>query len=59
MAYSKTAHDLLDSTLKVMVNEMGQDTAFATMLGYLLPNIDLETAIRISKLADKKVEVSK
>jgi|TARA_R110000782_G_scaffold41292_2_gene94829 hypothetical protein len=55
-SYSKDSHDLLNATLAEMVTAYGHSNAYAKMLGYLLVNIDLETAQRIAKHeSDKKV----
>jgi hypothetical protein len=49
MAYSKEAHDLLDSALEVLKTKKGR-YAHSYMLGLLMPNIDLTTAQRITKM---------
>jgi hypothetical protein len=55
-SYSKESHDLLNATLVEMVATYGSSLAYARMVGYLLVNIDLETAQRIAKHeSDKKV----
>jgi hypothetical protein len=47
--YSKEAHDLLDSALEVLKGKKGK-YAHSYMLGLLMPNIDLATAIRIANM---------
>ena len=54
MAYSKEAHELLEDTLKEMVRVYGGSTAYAKMVGYLIVNVDLDTAKRIAEHEDKK-----
>ena len=49
MTYSKEAHDLLDSALEVLKGKKGK-YAHSYMLGLLMPNIDLATAIRIANM---------
>jgi hypothetical protein len=56
MAYSKEAHDLLDQTLEVLKTKV--DYPYARMVGYLMPNVDLETAQRIAKIVEE-MEVQK
>ena len=51
MAYSKEAHDLLDQTLEVLKTKV--DYPYARMVGYLIPNVDLETAKRIAKIVEE------
>lgn len=49
MAYSKEAHELLDSALEVLKTKKGK-YAHSYMLGLLIPNVGLDDAIRISKM---------
>ena len=49
MAYSREAHELLDSALEVLKTKKGK-YAHSYMLGMLMPNIDLPTAQRIAKM---------
>ena len=49
MTYSKEAHEMLDSALEVLKGKKGK-YAHSYMLGLLMPNIDLATAIRISNM---------
>jgi hypothetical protein len=56
MTYSKEAHDLLDQTLEVLKTKV--DYPYARMVGYLMPNVDLETAKRIAKIVEE-MEVQK
>lgn len=49
MAYNKDAHDLLESAFKVLKNKKG-DTAWAYMVGLLMPNVGMEDAQRIAKI---------
>ena len=48
MAYSKEAHDLLDSALEVLKSKTNYP--YARMVGYLIPNVDLPTAQKIAKM---------
>jgi hypothetical protein len=56
MTYSKEAHDLLDQTLELLKTKV--DYPYARMVGYLMPNVDLETAQRIAKIVEE-MEVQK
>ncbi len=56
MTYNKEAHDLLDQTLEVLKTKV--DYPYARMVGYLMPNVDLETAQRIAKIVEE-MEVQK
>lgn len=56
MAYSKEAHDLLDQTLEVLKTKV--DFPYARMVGYLITNVDLESAQRIAKMVEE-IEVQK
>ena len=49
MAYSSEAYDLLDSALEVLKAKRGK-YAHSYMLGLLMPNIDLVTAVRITNM---------
>jgi hypothetical protein len=49
MAYSREAHELLDSALEVLKTKKGK-YAHSYMLGLLMPNIDLATAVRITNV---------
>ena len=49
MAYSREAHELLESALEVLKTKKGK-YAHSYMLGMLMPNIDLTTAQRIAKM---------
>ncbi len=56
MTYNKEAHDLLDQTLELLKTKV--DYPYARMVGYLIPNVDLETAQRIAKIVEE-MEVQK
>ncbi len=56
MTYNKEAHDLLDQTLELLKTKV--DYPYARMVGYLMPNVDLETAQRIAKIVEE-MEVQK
>ncbi len=56
MTYSKEAHELLNETLEVLKTKV--DYPYARMVGYLIPNVDLETAQRIAKMVEE-MEVQK
>ena len=47
--YSREAHELLESALKVLKNKKG-NLAHSYMLGLLMPNVHLEDAQRIAKM---------
>jgi hypothetical protein len=49
MTYSREAHEMLDSALEVLKLKKGK-YAHSYMLGLLMPNIDLATAIRITNM---------
>lgn len=49
MAYSKEAHDLLDSALEVLKTKKGK-YAHSYMLGLLMPNVNLTDAQRVAKM---------
>lgn len=49
MAYSKEAHDLLESALEVLKTKKGR-YAHSYMLGLLMPNVNLTDATRIAKM---------
>lgn len=48
MAYSKQAHELLDSAFEVLKTK--SQYPYARMVGYLMPNVSLEDAVRISEI---------
>jgi hypothetical protein len=56
MKFDSQAYDLLESALKVLKYKVPYP--HSTMLGYLMPNIDLETAIRIAKIIDEREDLS-
>jgi hypothetical protein len=47
--YSKEAHDTLEEALELL--RAKTDYAYPRMVGYLMPNVDLEAAKRILELA--------
>jgi hypothetical protein len=49
MAYSREAHELLESALKVLKTKKGS-LAHSYMLGLLMPNVGLTDAQRIAKM---------
>jgi hypothetical protein len=49
MAYSREAHELLESALKVLKTKKGY-LAHSYMLGLLMPNVNLTDAQRIAKM---------
>ncbi len=51
MAYSREAHELLDQTLEVLKTKTNY--AYPRMVGYLMPNVDLETAKRIFEMVSE------
>ena len=52
MAYSREAHDLMEATLKVLIERQKTTgvNAYAYMTGLLMVNISLTDAKRIAKL---------
>lgn len=53
--YNRESHELLEATLKEMVAKYGSSTAYARMVGYLMVNVDLDTAKRIAEHENEKV----
>jgi hypothetical protein len=50
MAYNREAHELLEATFKVLQTKTNY--AYPRMVGYLMPNVDLETAKRIAEIVE-------
>jgi len=51
MAYNREAHELLEATFKVLKTKTNYP--YPRMVGYLMPNVDLETAQRIAKIVEE------
>jgi hypothetical protein len=51
MTYNREAHDLLEETFKVLQTKTNY--AYPRMVGYLMPNVDLETAKRIAEIVEQ------
>lgn len=56
MAYNRQAHDLMEATLKVLIERQKETgvNAYAYMTGLLMPNISLTDAQRLAKLVLEK-----
>jgi hypothetical protein len=56
MAYNRQAHDLMESTLQVLIARQKETgvNAYAYMTGLLMPNISLTDAQRLAKLVLEK-----
>jgi hypothetical protein len=51
MNYSKEAHDLLNEALELLIAKAHHP--YPRMVGYLMPNVDLETAKRIFEMVSE------
>jgi hypothetical protein len=49
MSYSREAHEILEATLQTLLTRKGA-MAYPTMVGYLMVNVALEDAQRISEM---------
>ena len=53
MAYNREAHELIEATLQKMI-ATEPETAYARMVGYLMPNVNLTDAKMIARLVEEK-----
>jgi hypothetical protein len=51
MTYSREAHELLEETLQLLIAKANHP--YPRMVGYLMPNVDLETAKRIFEMVSE------
>ena len=54
MSYNRESHELVEASLQKLI-KFDKSTAYPTMVGYLMVNVDLDTAKRIAKLVEEKV----